>query len=87
MAQTSSIVVHLEAAIEARLADLAQHRGQPVSELAAQAIASFVELEAWQEQHIRQGLAELDAGQGISNDRVTEWLDSWGTDHEPPSPR
>jgi antitoxin component of MazEF toxin-antitoxin module len=37
--------------------------------------------------HIRAGLAELDARQGISNERVLEWLDSWGTENESPAPK
>jgi predicted transcriptional regulator len=37
--------------------------------------------------HNRAGLAELDAGQGISNERVMEWLDRWGTEDELPAPK
>ena len=81
------IVVNLDAGLESRLAALALDRGKPISDLAAEAIASFVELEVWQEQHIRQGMAELEAGKGISHDRVAAWLDSWGTDHELPAPK
>ncbi len=81
------IVLNLDAGLEARLAALAEDRGKPISDLAAEAIASFVDLESWREQHIRQGLAELEAGKGVSNERVTEWLDSWGTDNELPEPK
>jgi putative addiction module CopG family antidote len=38
-------------------------------------------------QHIRAGLVELDADQGIANEHVKEWLDSWGTDSELPAPQ
>jgi predicted transcriptional regulator len=37
-------------------------------------------------EHIRKGLAELEAGQGVSNERVMEWLDSWGSENELPAP-
>ena len=37
---------------------------------------SLVAPNSWEHQHIRAGLAELEAGKGISNDRVMEWLDS-----------
>ena len=40
---------------------------------------SLVSPDSWEHRHIRAGLAELDAGQGISNERVMEWLDSWGS--------
>jgi predicted transcriptional regulator len=32
-------------------------------------------------------MAELDAGGGVSNERVMEWLDSWGTENELPAPK
>jgi predicted transcriptional regulator len=35
---------------------------------------------------VRAGLAELEAGKGIAHERVTHWLDSWGTESELPAP-
>lgn len=35
---------------------------------------------------IRAGLAELEAGKGVSNERMMEWLDSWGTENESSAP-
>jgi len=29
--------------------------------------------------HVRAGLAELEDGMGVSNERVMKWLDRWGT--------
>lgn len=81
------ITVHLDPGLEARLAALAQERGKPVADLAAEAIASFLDLERWHEQHIREGLAQIEAGHAVSDERVSDWLDSWGTDHELPAPK
>ena len=81
MSQTS-ILVQLDPAVQARLAALADDRQQPVSDLAAEVISMYVAPNSWEHKHIRDGLAELDAGQGISNERVAEWLDSWGTENE-----
>jgi predicted transcriptional regulator len=86
MAQTS-ILVQLDPAVEARLAALAKARQQPVSDVAAEVIARFVDPESLEHQHIRAGLAELESGKSISNERVMEWLDSWGTDSELPAPK
>jgi predicted transcriptional regulator len=86
MAQ-SSILVQLDPAVEARLEALAEARKQPVSHVAAEVIAQFVDPESWEHRHIRAGLAELESGKGISNERVTEWLDSWGTESELPAPK
>jgi predicted transcriptional regulator len=33
-----------------------------------------------------EGLAELDAGKGVSHAEVTAWLESWGTPEEKPAP-
>jgi predicted transcriptional regulator len=43
--------------------------------------------EGTEHKHIRTGLAELGAGQSVSNERVMEWLDSWGTENELPAPK
>jgi predicted transcriptional regulator len=86
MAQTS-ILVQLDPEVQARLASLAEDRKQPVSEVAAEVITTFFALDSWEHKHIREGNAELEAGQGVSNERVMEWLDSWGTENELPAPK
>jgi antitoxin component of MazEF toxin-antitoxin module len=37
--------------------------------------------------HIRAGLADLEACKSVSNERVSEWLDSWGAENELPAPK
>ena len=86
MAQTS-ILVQLDPAVQARLAALARDRQQPVSAVAAEVIAAYVDPDSWEHRHIRAGLAELEAGNGIPHERVTEWLDSWGTENELTAPK
>jgi predicted transcriptional regulator len=83
----ASITVQLDSAVQARLVELAEARHQPVSDVAAEVLAMYVAGEDWERQHILQGLAELDAGEGVSHERVTEWLDSWGTENELPAPK
>jgi predicted transcriptional regulator len=82
----TSIIVQLDSAVQVRLAALADARQQPVSDVAAELIAAFVDPESWEHQHIRAGLAELKTGEGVSHERVAEWLDSWGTENELPAP-
>ena len=86
MPQTS-ILVQLDAAVQARLAALAEDRQQPVSDVAAEVISIFFATDSWEHKHIRAGLAEMEAGEGVSNERVMEWLDSWGTENELPAPK
>jgi len=83
----ASITVQLDSAVQARLVELAEARQQPISDVAAEVIAMYVEFESWERQHILQGLTELDAGEGVSHERVAEWLDSWGTENELPAPK
>jgi RHH-type transcriptional regulator, rel operon repressor / antitoxin RelB len=47
-------------------------RGGSKSFLAAEAIAAYVELNAWQIAEIEAGIAELDAGQVVSEEQATE---------------
>ncbi|MGA2349219.1 MAG: CopG family ribbon-helix-helix protein [Terracidiphilus sp.] len=86
MPQTS-ILIQLDPAVQARLSALANDCNQPVSEVAAEVISMYLAPDSWEHKHIRAGLAELEAGEGISNERVMEWLDSWGTENEMPAPK
>jgi predicted transcriptional regulator len=83
----TSILVQLDPAVQARLSALADARQQPVSDVAADVIALFVDPESWEHRHVRAGLAELEDGKGISNNRVMEWLESWGTENELTAPK
>jgi predicted transcriptional regulator len=86
MSQTS-ILVQLDSAVQARLAALAEDRRQPVSDVAAEVISMYFAPDSWEHKHIRAGLDELEAGEGVSNERVMEWLDSWGAENELPAPK
>jgi antitoxin component of MazEF toxin-antitoxin module len=48
---------------------------------------ALVSTESREHIHIRAGLSELEAGKSVSHERVSEWLDSWGTGNELPAPR
>jgi len=48
---------------------------------------ALVSTDSCEHKHIRTGLAELEAGKKISNERVMEWLDSWGTENELSAPK
>jgi predicted transcriptional regulator len=71
-----------------RLQRLAAETDRSEADLVAQAIEQFVDLNAWQVAEIRERFAAAKAGEpGIAHERVAEWLESWGTDHELPPPR
>src|ERR1039457_5307723 len=48
---------------------------------------ALVSPDSWEHRHIRAGMADLEAGERVANERVVEWLDSWGTENELPAPK
>jgi len=48
---------------------------------------ALVSSDSSEHRHIRAGLADLDAGKKVSNERVMEWIGSWGTENELPAPK
>lgn len=65
MAESSVLTVRLDAEVKSRLEVLAQRMRRSRSWLAAEAIAAYVEQNAWQIAEIEAGLAELDRNEGI----------------------
>ena len=48
---------------------------------------ALVSPDSLEHRHIRAGLKDLESGKNVSNERVTEWLNSWGTENELPAPK
>ncbi len=42
--------------------------------------------ESWKQEEIHAGFGEIDAGEHAPNEKVIEWLQSWGSKHELPPP-
>ncbi len=73
---------------KARLSALARNTRRSESFLAAEAIESYIDLNAWQIGLIKRRLAELEAGPlTVPHEDVERWLDSLGTDRELPMPK
>lgn len=70
MAESSVVTVRLEAAVKRRLEALAERTKRSKSYLAAEAIAAYVELNAWQIEEIEAGLRELDEGEVITEEQA-----------------
>jgi RHH-type rel operon transcriptional repressor/antitoxin RelB len=74
--------------IKRKLRALAKETDRSESYLAAEAIAAYVDLNAWQVTHIKKSLADVAAGDtGVSHERVAAWLDSWGSEQELAAPK
>ena len=87
MAKSTTMTIRLTPEVSERLDALARDTKRSKSYLASEAIESYVNLNAWQVAHIKDALAEDEAGApGVPHDEVMRWMDSWGTDHELPRP-
>jgi predicted transcriptional regulator len=45
-----------------------------------------VDYDDWKQQEIQAGFSEIEAGEGAPNEKVIEWLRSWGSKNELPPP-
>jgi len=88
MPKSNVIAVRLTPEISEKLDALARDAGRPASDLAREAIESYVGLNDWQVAHIRAAVAEDEAGgTSVPHDEVVRWLQSWGTHQELPRPQ
>ena len=87
MARSTTVTVRLEPEVSEKLAALARDTKRSKASLANEAIASYVDLNAWQVTHITNAVEEdrSDAA-GVPHEEVAAWMESWGTDHELPRP-
>jgi predicted transcriptional regulator len=86
MAETELVSVRVPIETAQRLKALAEAMQRSKSFLGAQAIEEFVAAHEWQLAAIREGVDAADAGQVVEHDRVTAWVESWGTDSEKEKP-
>lgn len=84
---TETLSIRIDADVRKRLDALAQRSKRSKSFLAAEAIAAYVDAEAWQLEETEAGIADLEGGRSVSHERVARWLESWGTPHEGKAPR
>lgn len=84
---TETLSIRIDAGTKRRLDALSKQSKRSKSFLAAEAISAYVEAEEWQLGETRTALVELDAGQEVSHDRVSNWLNSWGKPGETKAPR
>ena len=81
------MTVRIAPALNRKLAALARDTKRTKAFLASEAIAAYIERNAWQVARIREALAEAESGApGIPGEDVDAWMASWGTDRELPAP-
>jgi RHH-type rel operon transcriptional repressor/antitoxin RelB len=68
--RTTAFSIELPVDVKERLDRLAETTGRTATNLATEAIRSFVELQEWQVQEIKSGLREADAGEFATDEEV-----------------
>jgi RHH-type rel operon transcriptional repressor/antitoxin RelB len=87
MAKSTMMTVRLTPEISEKLDALARSTKRSKSYLASEAIASYVDRNAWQVEEIRRGLEEARSGSpGVPHEEVEAWVRSWDSDNELPRP-
>lgn len=74
---TTTMTVRLPDRVRDRLDRLAEKTARSRSWLAAEAIASYVELQEWQLGEIAKGIEEADAGQFATDEEVASVVAKW----------
>src|SRR5215212_3209677 len=88
MAKSAMMTIRLTPELSEKLDVLARETKRSKSFLASEAIASYVDRNAWQIAEIRKGLEEARSGaSGVPHVEVEKWVRSWDTDHELPRPK
>jgi predicted transcriptional regulator len=84
---TETLSIRLDKETKKRLDALAKRSRRSKSFLAAEAIVAYVDSEEWQLGELQAGIAELDAGKGVSHENASKWLKSWGKAGETKAPK
>lgn len=84
---STTFTIRVDSAAKKRLEKLARSTGRSRSFLAAEAINEYLDVNEWQVAGIKQAITSLDRGQGVSHERVKDWIASWGSGKERPIPR
>ncbi|HWX59541.1 CopG family ribbon-helix-helix protein [Bradyrhizobium sp.] len=85
--RSATFTVRVDAAAKKRLERLAKSTGRSRSFLAAEAIKEYLDVNEWQVAGIKQAIASLDRGEGVSHEQVKDWITSWGSRGEQPTPK
>ena len=86
----SPLSVKLDGGLRQRLLALSESRERSVHWLMKRAIETYVEQEEQSDNLRQETLArweEVEAGKTVDNQRVVDWLESWGDESQKPRPQ
>ena len=81
------MTVRLTPEMSEKLEALARDTKRSKAYLASEAIAAYIDMNAWQVARIKEALEDARSGEpGVPHAEVVEWMESWDTDNELPRP-
>lgn len=83
---TDTFAIRIHATLKKRLDALSKRSKRSKAFLVAEAITAYVESEERQIGEIRVAICELDARKGVSHEKVSGWLKTWGKTGEEKAP-
>ena len=87
MTKSTTMTVRIPPEVSDKLDVLARDTKRSKAYLASEAIASYVEHNAWQVARIKASLDDAKSGSpGVPHAAVEQWVKSWDTDNELPRP-
>jgi predicted transcriptional regulator len=84
---STTVTVRVERNVKNRLEKLAKSTGRTRSFLAAEALNAYLDVNEWQVAGVKEAMASLDRGEGVSHEDVKDWVGSWGRKRERPAPK
>ena len=78
--------LRLDSELKAQLDIEAQEHDRSASYIATKAIKSYLQARKYKRNAIDESVKRADKGVFVSQEKVSEWMDSWGTDNELPKP-
>ena len=88
MTRSMPVMTRVTPALKEKLRTLAKDMNRSEAYLAAEAIAEYVEMNAWQIKEIKRRLRKAQAGEsGIPHEEVEAWVRSWGSRRERARPK
>ena len=86
---TVTLSVRIPSETQTQLDELAEATGRTRSFLTAEAIQSYLEVQAWQINGIKKALKKADCKGAafVEHEIVKEWLSSWGTSNKKDKPQ
>jgi RHH-type transcriptional regulator, rel operon repressor / antitoxin RelB len=84
---STTFTVRVEPDVKKRLEKLAKSTGRTRSFLATEALNEYLDANEWQVAGVKQAIASLDRGEGVSHMEVKEWINSWDRKHERAAPK